>query len=146
MIEILRSKKLDQGFNEDQLDRLVNKKFENILLYEIGAKKYSIKNNRKITSEQNKKFNKGLNATIIAILMSFCLLLTNNFINKKYEDNMCENEKTEKKSSENNTEIESEASKSKKRTIPFVTKSERIQLNEGVGSKKNEDGDTELED
>lgn len=81
MINILRSKPLDQGFNQNQFDKLVNQKYESILLYEIGAKKDSITDNQKITEKQNKKFNKGLIATIVAIFFSISLLIINLAIN-----------------------------------------------------------------
>lgn len=80
MIEILRSQKLGQGFNEDQFNKLVNDRYENILLYEIGAKTGSVKDNQKITHKQNKRFNKGLNLTIISIFLSFIMLIASIFI------------------------------------------------------------------
>lgn len=80
MIEILRTKKLDQGFNESQLDKLVNESYENILLYEIGAKKDSFTDNQVITEKQNRNFNNGLSYTIAAIFLSFGLLILSIFV------------------------------------------------------------------
>lgn len=128
MIQILKTKRLDQGFNEDQFDKLINKKYEKILLYEIGAKKASIKDNQLITAGQNKKFNKGLNFTIAAVLFSFLLLFTNVFINPPNRLKMSEKEKKEKTDPKKEP---SQDQQTKSRTIPSVPKEERIQLNEG---------------
>ena len=128
MIQILKSKKLDQGFNEDQFDRLINKKYEKILLYDIGAKKASIKDNQLTTTEQNRKFNQGLNFTIAAVLLSFLLLLTNVFIKPQNRLTMSEKEKREKTDPKREPSPEPQT---KSRLIPSVPKEERIQLNEG---------------
>ncbi len=134
MIVILRTKKLDQGFNENQLDRLVNEDYENILLYEIGAKKDSFTDNQEITKKQNSKFNKGLNSTIIAIFLSFALLISSIFVEPNKNSIMPEKEKTEKSKT-----IEKDAvpdtTKTKDRIIPKVPKEERTQLNEGEDLK-----------
>lgn len=132
MIEILRSQKLDQGFNEDQFDKLVNDKYENILLYEIGAKKCSFKDNQIITGKQNKRFNRGINITIFAILFSFAILIGNIFIDPKKSNIM---EKTEKTTTESIKETVPDTTKTKDRVIPNVPKEERTQLNEGVDTK-----------
>ncbi len=126
MIEILKTKKLDQGFNENQLDRLVNEDYENILLYEIGAKKSSFSDNQKITEKQNNKFNKGLNSAIIAIFLSFILLIISIFVEPNNKITMSkENSKTITK------ETKPDVSKTKVRVIPIVPKKDRTQLNEG---------------
>lgn len=77
MINILRSRPLDQGFNQYQFDQLVKQDYESILLYEIGAKKDSITDNQKITESQNRKFNRGLIITVISIFFSISLLILN---------------------------------------------------------------------
>jgi len=134
MIEILRTKKLDQGFNVNQLGRLVNESYENILLYEIGAKKDSFTDNQEITENQNKKFNKGLNFTIAAIFLSFALLITSIFVEPNKSSTMSEKEKTENPSPAPK-ETAPDTSKTKDRVIPTVPKEERAQLNEGIDPK-----------
>lgn len=81
MISVLRSRDLHQGFNYDQFDRLVNEDLEKILLYEIGAKRESIRDNEKITAFQNRRFNKGLITAVVAIFLSILLLLVSLIIN-----------------------------------------------------------------
>jgi len=135
MIEILRAQKLDQGFNEEQFDKLVNDSYENILLYEIGAKTSSIKDNQEITNKQNKRFNRGLNFTIISIFLSFLILIGSIFVNPKNNNNMTEKGKTESTNSETKKDSTSNTTKPKIRVIPTVSKKERIQLNEGIDPK-----------
>lgn len=135
MIEILRSQKLDQGFNEEQFGKLVNDSYENILLYEIGAKTGSVKDNQEITNKQNKKFNKGLNYTILSIFLSFLILIGSVFVKPKSNNNMTEKEKTENTKNETKKEPTPDTTKNKTRVIPIVPKNERIQINEGTDSK-----------
>lgn len=132
MIRILKAQKLDQGFNEEQLEKLVNESYENILLYEIGAKKDSFKDNQEITEKQNKKFDRGLNLTIIAIFLSFSILIGNIFIEPKKCNDMA---KTEKTNTDTKKEPTPDTTKTKSRVIPSVPKKERTQLNEGVDPK-----------
>lgn len=82
MIHILWIRNLDQGFNPTELDRLVNEKYEKVLLFEIGVIKNSIIDNQKITGIQNRTFNKGLIITEIAIILSVLLLIMNLILNK----------------------------------------------------------------
>ncbi|UBM61370.1 hypothetical protein LA303_08020 [Candidatus Sulfidibacterium hydrothermale] len=81
MIRVLRSRPLDQGFRPEKFDDLVNKNYEDILLYEIGAKRDSFRDNEIISEKQNIRFNSGLIITIIAIAFSILLLFGNIFIN-----------------------------------------------------------------
>lgn len=83
MIQVLRSRKLDQGFRPEKFDELVREDFEYNLLYEIGAKRDSFNDNEIITSTQNRRFNRGLLTTIIAIALSILLLFANIFINNQ---------------------------------------------------------------
>ncbi|MEI7422424.1 MAG: hypothetical protein WCK18_10030 [Prolixibacteraceae bacterium] len=135
MIEILRQKKLDQGFNESQFDKLVNKSYEDILLYEIGAKKDSFTDNQVITESHNRKFNYGLSYTITAIFLSFALLTLSIFVEPKKTTTMSENEKTENTNNVISKETTPDTSKTKDRVIPSVPKEERTQLNEGKDIK-----------
>jgi len=127
MINILRSRPLYQGFNQNQFDRLIEKDYENILLYEIGAKKDSIADNQKITEKQNKNFNRGLVATVIAIFFSISLLITNLAINNY---NIMA-EKSNSKTTQVSKDKKPDVAKTKSRVIPQVPESERMILNEG---------------
>lgn len=132
MINILRSQQLDQGFNQNQFDKLVKQDYESILLYDIGAKRDSISDNQKITEKQNKKFNRGLITTVVAIFFSISLLLTNLAINN---NNTTLPEKTNSKKTETPKDKKPDVSKTKDRVIPQVPKGERMILNEGYKPK-----------
>ncbi len=127
MIRVLQSRPLYHGFNQIIFDRLINSSLEEILLYEIGAKRDSFVDNEEITKSVNKKFNYGLIHTVIGITISIILLLTNIFLINQERNNM-----SEKKDSK----ITKTASVETKRVIPTVPKEERVQLNEGVKSDK----------
>jgi len=128
MIMILRSDQLYHGFNQDQFDELIKQDYESMLLYDIGAKKDSITDNQDVTKKQNKRFNRGLKATVLAIFLSITLLAANMVNNTN-------NKTMEKKA---NT-VTTEAAKDKKpdvstikaRVIPQVCKEARMVLNEG---------------
>ncbi len=128
LIIVLMSRQLDQGFNQNQFDKLVNQDYESILLYEIGAKKDSITDNEKIVEKQNKLFNKGLIATIVAILLSILLLITSILIN---------NNSTMAKTTTTQTskDVKPDVLKTKVRVIPQVPQKERMPLNEGYEHK-----------
>jgi len=126
MIRVLRSRPLDQGFRPEKLDILVNEDYEDILLYEIGAKKDSFRDNEIISDRQNKRFDRGLRTTIIAITLSILLLFGNIFINNQNKFTMGDKDKKETTTS---------SDEKKKRVIPSVPKEDRIQLNEGVKPK-----------
>jgi hypothetical protein len=144
MIKILKTEKLDQGFDVTQFDKLINEKYERILLYEIGAKKYSFIDNQLITEKQNKRFEKGLNTTIIAIILSFTILISNVFYESIKPNSMNNsNSNCSKKEQKEKPAPPQEPQKTQERTIPFVPKQERTQLNEGsdpkIGKKSNSD-------
>lgn len=130
MINILRSRPLDQGFNQHQFDKLVNQDYESILLYEIGAKKDSISDNEKITKKQNNKFNRGLIITVISLFISISILIANQTINNYVMTEENQSPKTETKK-----DTSPDVSKTKDRVIPNVPKKDRIQLNEGHETK-----------
>jgi hypothetical protein len=124
-IKVLRTKSLDQGFHPDKFDSFVNTKYEDILLYEIGANRDSFVDNQKITEESNDKYNLGIKLTLIAIIISTCLLLVNNFI------------KPEKKPQEVIILNIKEMSKEEKpRVIPTVRPTDRVNLNEELNQPK----------
>ena len=138
MITILRSRPLDQGFNQYHLDKLVTQDYESILLYEIGAKKDSITDNEKIAKKQNNKFNRGLMITVISLFLSISLLIANITLNKSVMTEEKKSPRTEIKK-----DTKPDVSKTKGRVIPHVPKKERIQLNEGHEPKKSENKNSE---
>ncbi|MEI7504462.1 MAG: hypothetical protein WCJ61_14375 [Paludibacter sp.] len=129
LILVLMSQQLYQGFNQKQFDNLVNQDYESILLYEIGAKKDSISDNEAIVEKQNKLYNKGLIATIIAILLSILLLITSVLINNN--STMTKTTTT----TQTSKEVKPEVFKTKARVIPQVPQKERMPLNEGYEHK-----------
>ena len=80
MIQILRSRLLDQGISPDEYDNLINTEFENSLLFSIGINKDSFKENQKITEKQNSRFNNGLILLLIGIGITVALLFLNLYL------------------------------------------------------------------
>lgn len=78
LLMMLRSRPLFQGINLDMLDGLVNKEPVEIILYDIGLNRESYRDNLKLTEKPNRDYNRAVLLTIIAILFSSALLLTNN--------------------------------------------------------------------
>lgn len=143
MINILRSRKLDQGFNQHQFDKLVKEDYQTILLYEIGAKKNSITDNQEITEKQNMKFNRGLIATVIAIFISISLLLSNLIIN---QNTSTMSDETNQETTQTPNDGKSDVSKTTDRVIPDVPKDERMPLNEGYEPKIDSSSKKKLND
>lgn len=79
MLSILRTQPLDVAFKVEKFNELINEKYENILLYEIGANTSSFIDNRHISEKANNKYNFGVKLTIAALLLSVSLLLINKF-------------------------------------------------------------------
>jgi hypothetical protein len=80
MLNIFRSKPLDQAFEVTKYKDLLSKTYKEILLYEIEANASSYSKNMRITEKGNKKYTRGVSLTTIAILISIVLLLSNKFI------------------------------------------------------------------
>ena len=128
LIQVLRTRPLDQGFHVDKLEELVNKSYEDILLYEIGANKGSFLDNQNISQTSNDRFNRAIKLTVISIILSTSLLMTNKFykpvkepISVKFINPTC-------MCKDNNNSGNEE----KKRVIPVVPPKDRTNLNEGV--------------
>ena len=123
-IKVLKTKSLDQGFHPDKFDTLVNTKYEDILLYEIGANRDSFVDNKRIVEHSNDKYNLGIKLTLIAIIISTCLLLVNNFIKEdKPQEVIILNSKKMSK-------------EEKPRVIPTVKPTDRVNLNEELNAPK----------
>lgn len=135
LIQVLRSKPLDQGFHVDKFDELINKSYEDILLYEIGANKGSFTDNQKISELSNNKYNYAISLTVVSIILSSSLLLTNEFFKPEEKPteikiinpiNMSNEKDNQNSGNSGNNE--------KKREIPVVPPKDRTQLSEGVNN------------
>ncbi len=86
LIDVLKSKPLDQGFHTNKFQWLVNlNNYKQVLLYEIGANQSSFTDNKIIVDKSNLSFNRGVSLTLFAVLISISLLVTNKFC-KPYKD------------------------------------------------------------
>ena len=82
MIQILRSRLLDQGISPNEYDNLINSNYEDSLLFSIGINRDSFEENQKITEKQNSRFNNGLILLLIGIGISIALLFLNFYLHK----------------------------------------------------------------
>ena len=80
MIQILRSRLLDQGIAPDEYENLINSDFESALLFSIGINKDSFRENRIITDKQNSRFNNGFILLLLGVGISIALILTNLYL------------------------------------------------------------------
>ena len=79
MLSIFRTKPLDQSYNVEKYQLLINKSYKEILLSEIEANTNSYTKNRLITEKGNKNYITAVRLTTIALLFSILLLFTNQF-------------------------------------------------------------------
>jgi hypothetical protein len=79
MLSIFRTKPLDQSYNVEKYQLLMNKSYKEILLNEIEANSQSYNKNKVITEKGNKNYITGVRLTTIALLFSIILLFTNQF-------------------------------------------------------------------
>jgi hypothetical protein len=137
LIKVLKSTPLDQGFNVNEFDRLVNMDFEEILLYEIGANKSSFNDNQILYVKSSINYNSAVKLTLISIVLSTLLLLTNEFfkpnpiptdVNLINKINMNNESKTNNTNSNNESNDENKTIK--QRVVPIVPPKERTNLNE----------------
>ena len=82
MIQILRSRLLDQGISPNEYDNLINSNYEDSLLFSIGINRDSFEENQKITEKQNSRFNNGLILLLIGIGISIALLFLNFYLQR----------------------------------------------------------------
>ena len=127
LINILKTKSLDQGFHINKFDELINKSFEEILLYEIGANKSSFEDNQKIIDKTNVNYFVAIKLTVIAIMFSTSLLLLNKFYKPVESDKITKVEiiKPKTMSVQNNND-----DPKPDRTLPFVPPVDRTNLND----------------
>ena len=143
LLDVLKSKSLDQGFHPDAFDELVNYlNLEKVLLYEIGANRSSFKDNEIIANDANKKFNFGIKLTFFGVVSSITILLINGFfkpdkIDKPQKIEIVNNKNMSKENQSSNTQGSSTNSttnseNSTTREIPVVPPSGRVNLNETI--------------
>ncbi len=123
MLKVFRTELLYQFFSVEKFKDLVNKDYEKVLLYEIGANNDSYRDNEPIDVLANKNYNFGIKLTTISVLISIALLLTNNF--SKSEQQLLKVHIV-------NLTAMSDKGKDKPRVIPTVPPRDRGRLNEGV--------------
>ena len=83
MLSIFRTKPLDQAFNVTKYKQLLTKTYAEILLYEIEANAHSYTINKIITEKGNRRYSQGVSLTIVALMCSILLILSNKFITIK---------------------------------------------------------------
>ena len=79
MLSIFRTKPLDQSYNVEKYQLLMNKSYKEILLSEIEANTHSYNKNKIITDAGNKNYITAVRLTTIALLVSIVLLFANQF-------------------------------------------------------------------
>jgi hypothetical protein len=79
MLNIFKTKPLDQAYNVKKYQVLITKSYKEILLSEIEANSNSYNKNKIITEVGNKNYITAVRLTTIALLISIVLLFTNQF-------------------------------------------------------------------
>jgi len=79
MLNIFKTKPLDQAYNVEKYQVLLTKTYKEILLSEIDANSNSYIKNKTITEEGNRNYIMAVRLTTIALLASIVLLFTNQF-------------------------------------------------------------------
>ena len=79
MLNIFKTKPLDQAYNVEKYQVLLTKTYKEILLSEIDANSNSYIKNKTITEEGNRNYITAVRLTTIALLASIVLLFTNQF-------------------------------------------------------------------
>lgn len=86
-VQILKTKSLDVGFHTDHLQNLANKKYEEVLLYEIGANKSSFEDNMLKLKKIDRIFHFNIKFTLISIIASTVILIITNLIDMSNKEN-----------------------------------------------------------
>ena len=79
MLNIFKTKPLDQAYNVGKYHELLTKTYKEILLSEIEANTNSYSKNKIITEKGNKDYTTAVRLTTVALLVSIVLLFTNQF-------------------------------------------------------------------
>jgi len=79
MLNIFKTKPLDQAYNVEKYQVLLAKTYKEILISEIEANTNSYNKNKVITEKGNKNYTTGVRLTTVALLISIVLLFTNQF-------------------------------------------------------------------
>ena len=79
MLNIFRTKPLDQANNVEKYQVLLTKTYEEMLLSEIESNTQSYSKNKKIIEKSNKNYTTAVRLITIALLFSIILLFTNQF-------------------------------------------------------------------
>ena len=80
MLNIFKTNPLDQAYNVEKYQKLLTKRYKEILISEIKANTRSYSKNKVITEKGNKNYTTGVRLTTIALLISIVLLFANQFI------------------------------------------------------------------
>lgn len=86
-VKVLKTKSLDFGFHTDKFDSLVNKKYEEILLYEIGANKSSFEDNSIKIKKIDRVFHFNIKFTLVNIIASTIILIITNLFSMSNNEN-----------------------------------------------------------
>jgi len=79
MLNIFKTKPLDQAYNIEKYQALLTKTYKEILLSEIEANSHSYSKNKIITEKGNKNYLTAVRLTTISLLFSIVLLFANQF-------------------------------------------------------------------
>jgi hypothetical protein len=79
MLNIFKTKPLDQAYNEKKYKMLLTKTYKEILLSEIEANSQSYSKNKMIIEKANKNYITAVKLITIALLFSIVLLFANQF-------------------------------------------------------------------
>jgi len=79
MLNLFKTKPLDQAYNVEKYEELLTKTYKEILLSEIEANLHSYAKNKIITEKGNKNYVRAMKLITIALLFSILLIFANQF-------------------------------------------------------------------
>ena len=79
LLNLFKTKPLEQAYNVEKYQELLTKKYEEILLSEIETNLQSYSRNKKVTEKGNKQYIRAIKLITIALLFSILLIFTNQF-------------------------------------------------------------------
>lgn len=141
LLKVLKPKELSHGFNIDQFESQIDKSYDELMLFEIGANKSSYKDNFTVITEHTSYFKKGVNFIFAGSISIFLLitlkLFSENSEDKKY-DKIYINELNIKKMAETTSNTENQGNQSQQSTqqaqttlIPDVPRTQRAIIEKG---------------